>query len=336
MKIKIREEQYQKVILTELGESGKNLLSYVRRKYTLMGNNFTRRDGSGEKWYSPTDIKNELVYRFSISPKMAEEMLDYYLTTTITESIPPKPLIKESGFARIQSMLEGIVGNVNSYVILTAHNPCNCNLSSADNNKQNKKLEKAIRKMGYGFTDTQGDFFYQKEDSLFIPNMTKEDGIELGIKFKQYAIIYGFKDINKFGNPFFVHNMVRTYCNQPCPSDNMSNQEKYRWDNMSLDAKLRKLTSLPAGKVGEIISKAYVTLAGPGVQKRQTNFSSKKGRKFLFPFFDDPYNYVRPGKKLGTNTSLPIGGSIDDYHDAAERLSLDDKFAAMGYDEEED
>jgi|ETNvirnome_2_300_1030623.scaffolds.fasta_scaffold13848_4 hypothetical protein len=95
MKIKIREEQYQKVILTELGESGKNLLSYVRRKYTLMGNSFTRRDGSGEKWYSPTDIKNELVYRFSISPKMAEEMLDYYLTTTILESIPPKPLIKE-------------------------------------------------------------------------------------------------------------------------------------------------------------------------------------------------------------------------------------------------
>ena len=95
MKIKINEEQYQKVILTELGESGKNLLSYVRRKYTLMGNNFTPRDGAGDKWYSPNDIKNELVYRFGVAPKMAEDMLDYYLTTAITESIPPTPLIKK-------------------------------------------------------------------------------------------------------------------------------------------------------------------------------------------------------------------------------------------------
>ena len=96
MKIKINKEQYQKVILTELGDAAKNLLPYIRRKYTLMGNSFTPRDGAGDKWYSPNDVKNELVYRFGVAPQMAEEMLDYYLTTAITESVPPKPLIKEN------------------------------------------------------------------------------------------------------------------------------------------------------------------------------------------------------------------------------------------------
>ena len=43
-------------MLTELGNRGKGLLSYIRKNYAVMGNSFTPRFGSGEKWYSKQDI----------------------------------------------------------------------------------------------------------------------------------------------------------------------------------------------------------------------------------------------------------------------------------------
>ena len=220
----------------------------------------------------------------------------------------------------------GIVNNINSYVIISADNPCGCKLSPAENNKQEEKLKKAIRKMGYGYTDIEGNFFHNEEDSFFIPKMTKEDGIKLGIQFKQYSIIYGFKDINKWGNPFFIHTMVRTYCDAPC---NIPTKEK--WEEMNLDQKLRKFKPLPENKIGEIDSKAYISMSGKETNRRDTNFSSKDNRKFVIPFYDDPFHDVRPSKKLGTNTWVSTQDSIDDYHRRADKLTLDDKFAAVDY-----
>ena len=89
MKVILTEEQYNKVILTELGNRGKGLLSYIRKNYAVMGNSFTPRFGTGEKWYSKQDIRNELKSRFNLSDSLAGDIVDYYLDDTLMESTLP-------------------------------------------------------------------------------------------------------------------------------------------------------------------------------------------------------------------------------------------------------
>ena len=79
MKVIIREDQYQRVILNELGNRGKNLLSYIRHHYEVMGDSFTPRGEGGVKWYTKRDIRNELVNTFNLNKDFAEEIVDYYL-----------------------------------------------------------------------------------------------------------------------------------------------------------------------------------------------------------------------------------------------------------------
>ena len=80
MKIVITEEQYQKILLNELGNRGKNLLSYIRHHYEVMGNSFTPRGEGGAEWKTAKDIAKEIQYKFPTLPKGAgEEIVDYYL-----------------------------------------------------------------------------------------------------------------------------------------------------------------------------------------------------------------------------------------------------------------
>ncbi len=80
MKILISEKQYKKVILTELGRKGINLLSYIRHHYEVMGNSFTPRGEGGVKWYTAKDIAKEIQQKFPRLPEgTGEEIVDYYL-----------------------------------------------------------------------------------------------------------------------------------------------------------------------------------------------------------------------------------------------------------------
>lgn len=89
MKVKITEGQYNKVILTELGNRGKGLLSYIRQNYSVMGRSFTPRYGIGEKWYNKQDIADELKSKFNLSNVLAADIVDYYLSETLMESTFP-------------------------------------------------------------------------------------------------------------------------------------------------------------------------------------------------------------------------------------------------------
>ena len=60
MKVIINESQYHQVILNELGNRGKGLLSYISRNYEVMGNSFTPRFGPGEQWFTRNNIADEL------------------------------------------------------------------------------------------------------------------------------------------------------------------------------------------------------------------------------------------------------------------------------------
>ena len=79
MKLIISEQQYHKLLLNELGNRGKGLISYLRQNYEVMGNNFTPRFGGGVKWYTKTDIIDELKDRFNLSPVLATDVVDYFL-----------------------------------------------------------------------------------------------------------------------------------------------------------------------------------------------------------------------------------------------------------------
>jgi len=79
MKVIINESQYHQVILNELGNRGKGLLSYISRNYEVMGNSFTPRFGRGEQWFTRNNIADELRHNFNLSPLMATEIVDYYL-----------------------------------------------------------------------------------------------------------------------------------------------------------------------------------------------------------------------------------------------------------------
>lgn len=79
MKLIINEHQYHKLLLNELGNRGKGLISYLRQNYEVMGGSFTPRFGGGVKWYTKTDIIDELKDRFNLSPVLATDVVDYFL-----------------------------------------------------------------------------------------------------------------------------------------------------------------------------------------------------------------------------------------------------------------
>tara|TARA_R110000824_G_scaffold76698_8_gene194290 strand:+ start:2756 stop:3454 length:699 start_codon:yes stop_codon:yes gene_type:complete len=103
-----------------------------------------------------------------------------------------KFLITESGFNRIRNILLGKVASVSTVGFMTAENPMAQKLSSADNRKLNKELMSWLRDRGYGPIRIRGQFG-NKERSLIIPNITRQDITEAGKYFNQESVIWGEK-----------------------------------------------------------------------------------------------------------------------------------------------
>ena len=99
-----------------------------------------------------------------------------------------------SSFTEIDKILQGTKQNIKQYAIISADNPCGCELTREENDLQREELIKDINSMGYTQTDIVGNFFNNEEKSSFIYNMDIKDAIELGVKYKQYSIIHGFKN----------------------------------------------------------------------------------------------------------------------------------------------
>lgn len=72
--------------------------------------------------------------------------------------------------------------------------------SDKKNEEDFKELSSLVRKMGYGYIVLRGgyngDEGFFAEKSLFIPNIKRNQIIELGIRYNQHSII--FKDENSF------------------------------------------------------------------------------------------------------------------------------------------
>jgi len=101
-----------------------------------------------------------------------------------------KFLLQESGFNRIINILQGKVASVNTVGFLTGENPMAQKMSSKENRELNKKLMAWMRDRGYGPIRIRGKFG-NKERSMIIPNISREDMVEVGQYFNQESVIWG-------------------------------------------------------------------------------------------------------------------------------------------------
>jgi len=101
-----------------------------------------------------------------------------------------KFLIQEAGFNRIINILKGGVASVNTVGFLTGENPMAQKMSSKENRELNVELMSWLRERGYGPIRIRGKFG-NKERSMMIPNISRQDMVEVGEYFNQESIIWG-------------------------------------------------------------------------------------------------------------------------------------------------
>jgi len=192
--------------------------------------------------------------------------------------------LKESGFSRIRQIMLGQVPSVDTVAILTAENPGGEKAPSSENKKLMKQFKKDLRDSEHGYTDIAGKFG-SKENSLMIMNISRDDTVELGNKYDQYAVIWGNKLREDDGEPYFRFEYIEG---------------------------------------NKTIQTRDVSLSGKSVEDRDDYYSEKEGRKFIIPFFDDKYEMakIKSGRLSFIDSELP---KTRETEDLAESIILRDK-----------
>ena len=113
--------------------------------------------------------------------------------------------IEEGGYAKMVRSIAGLEPNIDSIGIITAENPMAQKHSSKENKVRNSNLAEDLRSLGYGFYQIQGKYG-NIEHPFVVPNVLKDDIVNLGEKYGQDAIIYVFK--TKTGS---VAEMIETH-----------------------------------------------------------------------------------------------------------------------------
>lgn len=102
--------------------------------------------------------------------------------------------LKESSLSRIWTFVEK---DKYSFGILSAFRD---DYDKKGNMERHKQLKKEVRDRGYGYIEMDGAYpeggKTAKEKSLFIPNISKKDIIDLGIQYEQDSVMY--KDAKGF------------------------------------------------------------------------------------------------------------------------------------------
>jgi hypothetical protein len=180
-----------------------------------------------------------------------------------------RSVLIESGFARIRRMLWGDVPRINSVGFVTAQNPGgaapapgNSIESGRENKERNQNLEGYLRSQNYGPIKVKGKFG-NEEDSFLVPNISRQEMVNLGRWFDQESVIWGEKKADPKGQPYFSFEYI--------PSES-----------------------------GVAASVRTVHIANQDVQGRDDYYTMVNGKKFIIPFFDDPYSDMVPGSKYGT------------------------------------
>jgi len=185
-----------------------------------------------------------------------------------------KDLVNEAGYARTVNIMRGLVPTVNTLAFLTAENPNGIKADAATNKLANQKLEKKLRSMNLGFKKISGHYG-GPEKSFFIPNITKEEALDLGKEFNQESIIFGEKS-------------------------------KATKNNKSYDGMTFSLIYTD-NRYGQVISKRDVFI---NMNDAEDYYTEVKGRKFQIPFFDDDYASAQFEPSSGAISKQGINESL--------------------------
>lgn len=182
---------------------------------------------------------------------------------------------KNTNWTRVRRIMLGDVDTVESVGIITAQNPNTQQIARGRNLALNRQLiaaleEKNCKGSPCGQHEVGGKFGHP-EDSFLVPNITSTDLIELGNRFHQSSVIWGHKRMTRQGTPYFD------------------------WSYIECDGK--------GG--GNITQTRSVSVANEDVQSREDFYSAVGDKKFIIPFFDDPYSNYEPGEKMGSIVQRP-------------------------------
>lgn len=76
------------------------------------------------------------------------------------------------------------------FAIVTAFNPMNQKTPQSENMKQNALMEEDLVRQGYLFYATEGFLDGHLEKSFTVEDISEEQAVALGVKYRQYAILY--------------------------------------------------------------------------------------------------------------------------------------------------
>jgi hypothetical protein len=100
--------------------------------------------------------------------------------------------INETTFSRIAQTMKGLVESIDTVGIMTAENPMGEKMPPEYNKYMLSELKRILRDNNYGFHEVMGKYG-NIENSLIIPNISKNFMISLCEKFDQESIIWGEK-----------------------------------------------------------------------------------------------------------------------------------------------
>lgn len=140
---------------------------------------------------------NEVNYfdRYGIIEVTIDNMDDLEPYDIVNETMNNKSnlydYINESSLSRISKHIE----KTENFGVISPFRKSNTDI---DNIESYKKLAKDVRKMGYGYIELKGGYVgdeeFFSEKSLFIPNIKRDEVIELGKKYDQHSVISKNKD----------------------------------------------------------------------------------------------------------------------------------------------
>jgi len=191
--------------------------------------------------------------------------------------------LNESGYPRIKNIMRGVVPSVQTFGFITAENPYGKKTDTRFNKKANDRLRYDLKKHGLGYQMVKGKYGTE-ENTFFIPNISKNELLELGRKYEQESVIFGEKEGDYDGMKF---QMIFT-------------DDRY----------------------GQVDSERYVSLNMS--DDTEDYYSEVKGRKFYIPFFDDEHEFTAFKPESGLVDKKSVHESVIGDIDLHIKKSLDE------------
>jgi hypothetical protein len=151
----------------------------------------------------------------------------------VVRSMATKDTMMESGFARVRRLMFGDVPSIRTIGIVTAQNPNGQSpwpANDIENHASSKSLEEYLRTRNLGPVKVKGKFGLH-EDSFLIPNIPKEELVNIGRWFELESVIWGEKGHDRNKNPFFWFEYIDTQSGQtkstrmtPWTADELTNK----------------------------------------------------------------------------------------------------------------